>query len=202
MDDFVLELAGAMLPHEFDAAVKNLYPQSPVSSWQVPHGLPFVPELETVTQYISPGQIEMHQGPPAVAASFSTETEETGSVDPDNSESDYASDSASRASSVSSQGQGINVPALPDRRDRDQFLLDMRKRGFTYKQIKLEGKFVEAESTLRGRVRTLTKEKCQRVRKPQWQKRDVSCEASIVTTVHADIMSGQAPSPCSQALRG
>ena len=44
----------------------------------------------------------------------------------------------------------------------------------SYKDIKRMGNFREAESTLRGRFRTLTKSKDQRVRKPQWQERDVS----------------------------
>jgi hypothetical protein len=44
----------------------------------------------------------------------------------------------------------------------------------SYKDIKRLGGFEEAESTLRGRFRTLTKSKEQRVRKPQWKDKDVS----------------------------
>ena len=55
------------------------------------------------------------------------------------------------------------------------FLIDCKRRGLSYKEIKRAGNFKEAESTLRGRFRTLTKSKEQRVRKPQWQPRDVSC---------------------------
>lgn len=57
---------------------------------------------------------------------------------------------------------------------RNAFLLESKRRGLSYKDIKKIGGFKEAESTLRGRFRTLTKSKEQRVRKPQWQPRDVS----------------------------
>lgn len=57
---------------------------------------------------------------------------------------------------------------------RNAFLIECKRRGLSYKDIKRIGGFKEAESTLRGRFRTLTKSKDQRVRKPQWQPRDVS----------------------------
>ena len=57
---------------------------------------------------------------------------------------------------------------------RDAFLLECKQKGMSYREIKKIGHFEEAESTLRGRFRTLTKRKEQRVRKPQWQAKDVS----------------------------
>ncbi|KAE8349376.1 hypothetical protein BDV28DRAFT_160540 [Aspergillus coremiiformis] len=62
---------------------------------------------------------------------------------------------------------------------RDAFLVECKRQGLSYKDIKRIGGFKEAESTLRGRFRTLTKSKEQRVRKPQWQEKDISllCEA-------------------------
>ena len=57
---------------------------------------------------------------------------------------------------------------------RNSFLIEFKRRGLSYKDIKRIGGFKEAESTLRGRYRTLTKTKDQRVRKPKWQDRDVS----------------------------
>ncbi|THC87980.1 hypothetical protein EYZ11_012572 [Aspergillus tanneri] len=57
---------------------------------------------------------------------------------------------------------------------RNAFLIECKRRGLSYKDIKRLGGFKEAESTLRGRFRTLTKSKEQRVRKPQWQEKDVS----------------------------
>lgn len=56
---------------------------------------------------------------------------------------------------------------------RNAFLIECKRRGLSYKDIKRIGGFKEAESTLRGRFRTLTKAKDQRVRKPKWQERDV-----------------------------
>src|SRR5256885_15829096 len=44
----------------------------------------------------------------------------------------------------------------------------------SYKDIKAKGGFEEGESTLRGRYRTLTKPKEERVRRPEWGERDVS----------------------------
>jgi len=60
------------------------------------------------------------------------------------------------------------------REAQDQYLIQSKLSGMSYKEIKAKGQFKEAESTLRGRFRTLTKSKDQRVRKPQWQERDVS----------------------------
>ena len=56
---------------------------------------------------------------------------------------------------------------------RDKMLIDLRRKGHSYKEIKRLGRFKEAESTLRGRLRTLTKEKSERVRKPKWSRHDV-----------------------------
>lgn len=58
--------------------------------------------------------------------------------------------------------------------DRDAFLLQARRSGLSYKEIKRRGGFTEAESTLRGRIRILSKPKHERVRKPQWRQADVS----------------------------
>ncbi|KAJ9136819.1 hypothetical protein NKR23_g9456 [Pleurostoma richardsiae] len=55
---------------------------------------------------------------------------------------------------------------------KDEFLINSKMSGMTYKEIKRVGKFAEAESTLRGRFRTLTKNKEARVRKPGWEEKD------------------------------
>ncbi|PKS10390.1 hypothetical protein jhhlp_002141 [Lomentospora prolificans] len=57
---------------------------------------------------------------------------------------------------------------------KDEFLVRRKLQGMTYRQIRLEGGFTEAESTLRGRFRTLTKSKEARVRKPAWTENDIS----------------------------
>lgn len=56
---------------------------------------------------------------------------------------------------------------------KDRALIEWKNQGLSYKEIKARGGFDEAESTLRGRYRTLTKPKHLRVRKPEWQQRDV-----------------------------
>lgn len=61
-----------------------------------------------------------------------------------------------------------------ERDAKNRFLVESKLSGMTYREIRLQGGFTEAESTLRGRFRTLTKSKDQRVRKPEWQDKDVS----------------------------
>jgi hypothetical protein len=62
------------------------------------------------------------------------------------------------------------------RRDtsRDAELLALRESGLSYREIKQKHGFKEAESTLRGRCRTLLKPKEFRVRKPIWDNHSVS----------------------------
>lgn len=67
----------------------------------------------------------------------------------------------------------IYVPEK-SRNTRDEYLQEARRRGLSYKEIKRRGGFAEAESTLRGRIRILSKPKEMRVRKPQWGRSDVS----------------------------
>jgi hypothetical protein len=64
---------------------------------------------------------------------------------------------------------------LSDRTSKDDFLVKQKQLGMTYKEIRRKGGFTEAESTLRGRYRTLTKVREARVRKPEWAEKDVSC---------------------------
>lgn len=70
------------------------------------------------------------------------------------------------------------TPSSASHRNRNSFLIDCKRRGLSYRDIKRLGNFKEAESTLRGRYRTLTKSKDQRVRKPQWEDQDV-CSTSF-----------------------
>lgn len=69
----------------------------------------------------------------------------------------------------SSKTNQIHTPTTKDR-----FLVESKLAGMSYKEIKDKGGFGVAESTLRGRFRTLTKDKDRRVRKPEWEHRDVS----------------------------
>ncbi|KAI6856100.1 hypothetical protein KC343_g13636 [Hortaea werneckii] len=54
----------------------------------------------------------------------------------------------------------------------DDLLLREWKKGTPYRRIKAIGNFKVAESTLRGRIRTLTKDKSERVRRPEWTAED------------------------------
>ncbi|KAI0910446.1 hypothetical protein F4823DRAFT_624224 [Ustulina deusta] len=68
------------------------------------------------------------------------------------------------------------VPSSSTDAERDaknRFLVESKLAGMTYREIRRKGGFIEAESTLRGRFRTLTKNKEQRVRKPEWQDKDI-----------------------------
>lgn len=56
---------------------------------------------------------------------------------------------------------------------KDELLVHLKSQGMSYKQIKEIGGFGEAESTLRGRYRALTKPKEARLRKPEWGDREV-----------------------------
>lgn len=82
-------------------------------------------------------------------------------------------DAESERSTPASNSASDDVDQLDDGHSRNRLLLDMRDRGISYKDIKRLGKFSEAESTLRGRVRMLTKQKHERVRRPQWTTQDV-----------------------------
>jgi hypothetical protein len=56
----------------------------------------------------------------------------------------------------------------------DAQLLQLRRQGKSYREIKEILGLDEAESTLRGRFRTLSKPREARVRKPEWSRQDVS----------------------------
>ena len=73
------------------------------------------------------------------------------------------------------------VPEIA-RNTKDEYLQEARRRGLSYKEIKRRGGFTEAESTLRGRIRILSKPKEMRVRKPQWNRSDVSCRILVCYT--------------------
>lgn len=70
--------------------------------------------------------------------------------------------------------QTLQPPPADDPEAKDLFLLKAKRLGMSYREIKKYGRFKEAESTLRGRFRTITKTKQERVRKPVWKKEDVS----------------------------
>jgi len=56
----------------------------------------------------------------------------------------------------------------------DEYLLRWKRAGKTYREIRENGNYTVAESTLRGRYRNMTKERYLRVRMPKWEDTDVS----------------------------
>lgn len=70
--------------------------------------------------------------------------------------------------------QTVSNPAPDNRAAMDDFLVRSRLAGKSYRDIRRLGGFTEAESTLRGRFRALTKRKEERVRRPEWSAVDVS----------------------------
>lgn len=62
--------------------------------------------------------------------------------------------------------------------DADDLLVKLKGTGWSYRKIKETLGLREAESTLRGRFRTMTKAKHERVRTPEWQEIDVSIQKS------------------------
>ncbi|KAI9771864.1 MAG: hypothetical protein M1840_001634 [Geoglossum simile] len=75
---------------------------------------------------------------------------------------------------------------------KDQFLIESKFAGMSYREIREKGNFSEAESTLRGRFRTLTKEKGKRVRKPEWEDEDIRLLQRAVEDLAASSDSTQA----------
>lgn len=72
----------------------------------------------------------------------------------------------------------VQAPRVVDpqaqRKADDEILLEGKRKGLTYKEIRRKMHTKCAESTLRGRYRSLTKARQDRVRKPVWRSKDVS----------------------------
>jgi hypothetical protein len=74
----------------------------------------------------------------------------------------------------------ITTEAQAQRADEDKILIEGKQNGLTYKEIRKKMRTRVAESTLRGRYRSLTKERKDRVRKPVWMPKDVSVKIYYV----------------------
>jgi hypothetical protein len=74
-----------------------------------------------------------------------------------------------------------NADTQAQRQENDRLLLEGKQNGWTYKMIRgmIKGE-QPAESTLRGRYRSLTKDRKDRVRKPVWTKTDVSAMKTLL----------------------
>lgn len=97
-----------------------------------------------------------------------------GGSEPRTKPSHSKASSSKAATSTASNATLADESSLPTRSEKDEFLVKHKQAGMTYREIRKKGGFTEAESTLRGRFRTLTKPKEARVRKPEFQEIDVS----------------------------
>ncbi|CRG92140.1 hypothetical protein PISL3812_09196 [Talaromyces islandicus] len=68
---------------------------------------------------------------------------------------------------------GHPVWPLDTKAKKNTYLLEAKRRGVSYRDIKEYGEIPDAESTLRGRYRMLTKSAEERVRRPVWEPRDL-----------------------------
>ena len=120
------------------------------------------PDLDGTTADVGMGQRDVHPAFLGETAAHNTGPGLAGFVN--------AIDAPSPAASVA------RSPARGSQRNntKNALLIEWKERGMSYKDIKARGGFEEAESTLRGRYRTLTKPKEERVRRPEWSDRDVS----------------------------
>ncbi|KAI1393818.1 uncharacterized protein F4822DRAFT_26716 [Hypoxylon trugodes] len=97
----------------------------------------------------------------------------------------HSSGSASANTNANATASPATSPPNKDgRAAKDDFLVRSRMAGVTYREIRRKGNFSEAESTLRGRFRTLTKDKEARVRKPEWQENDIRLLKKAVRQLH------------------
>lgn len=87
-------------------------------------------------------------------------------------------------------------PQVSTRSEQNKFLVNSRRAGMTYKAIRSKGEFIEAESTLRGRFRNLTKDKKDRVRKPAWTDDDVCVSSDIKMTMTLTPLLVTSPCDC------
>jgi len=140
-----------------------------------PYGIPdsFIP-VQVGDEYgVAPMQLDAC--PVQVAPSVDHQEESRGSESPvqDRRRPDQRRQSPPEvASDDPTSKRGIQT--AEERNARDEILLHYRNSGLSYKEIKNRGGFTEAESTLRGRMRVLSKPKHERVRKPKWYSKDVS----------------------------
>ncbi|GAB7340852.1 hypothetical protein MBLNU457_7213t1 [Dothideomycetes sp. NU457] len=118
------------------------------------------------SEFVTPTQLVSHSSPVTIASSA-------------HSSPLMRAESAVHASSIQQDDQPVfrdgskTVHSISeDRRRKDATLVKLRRQGMSYKQIKEETGWTEAESTLRGQMRALSKPPKHRVRKPFWKRSD------------------------------
>ena len=148
----------------------------PSDLWEQPADLDAseLPSLSTNHEIRSLDPLGMAQIPArATVSAFSQEPLQGTGPKADSHSIMSASDSCAQSQCKESCSNYRRSSSGSRRRACDEFLVRSKLAGMSYRDIRVQGHFTEAESTLRGRFRTLTKRKEQRVRKPQWHEKDV-----------------------------
>lgn len=137
---------------QFDSDFSYSQKSSPSDTPMYPHGMPYSQAVAPLNSL--PGAYRAHNRPPHAVAALS-----------------------GTGANASVRGH-FQVPrhmdAQAQRRADDDILLEGKRNGLTYKEIRKKMTVKCAESTLRGRYRSLTKARKDRVRKPTWTANDVS----------------------------
>ncbi|KAF2691990.1 hypothetical protein K458DRAFT_381820 [Lentithecium fluviatile CBS 122367] len=94
----------------------------------------------------------------------------------------YRSDTRHEAPTQDSFQVGRTAENQAQRKREDQILIEGKANGLTYKEIRKKLGINVAESTLRGRYRSLTKARKDRVRKPVWKERDLQLLKEVVNS--------------------
>lgn len=138
--------------------------------------LPSKPGRPRPAQIASPGSStskDKTPAPPSHSVSIQQTPHKTRSLQVKQESQDDMSSSGFEGSSKRDNSHSVRI-GDGGRSAKDEFLVRSKLSGMTYREIRRKGNFTEAESTLRGRFRTLTKDKEARKRKPEWQENDVS----------------------------
>lgn len=155
------------LPARCDESVHQ-----PIQSWEVPTTQVSNSVLNTEMNHFPFGSSEsyhvapIHVLPPQISTKNPSSHGSSPSV---NSPFEYTS--------PMNEMMPSQVPSpLPteERRTQDELLIECRRANISYKDIKEQYGFEQSISTLRGRYRNLTKQRHERVRKPNWTPMDVS----------------------------
>jgi hypothetical protein len=137
---------------QFDSDFSYSQKSSPSDTPLYPHGMPYSQAVAPFNSF--PGAYRAHNRTPHEVAALS-----------------------GTGTNASVRGH-FQVPrpmdAQAQRRADDDILLEGKRNGLTYKEIRKKMAVKCAESTLRGRYRSLTKARKDRVRKPTWTANDVS----------------------------
>ncbi|KAL7272783.1 hypothetical protein RUND412_004395 [Rhizina undulata] len=141
---------------------------SPPDIPQFSVGGPSIPS-QTSTSENSPN-LSITIQDPLNASSATSEPTEGSSMSP----SPPGSPSEAESNPMKMRRNKASRLAKASRDEQDKDLLKLRAQGMSYKHIKERLGIAEAESTLRGRFRTLTKPKNERLRKPTWTDEDIS----------------------------